>query len=339
PAPVAAPAVARAGDLLRGGEPVVLLIGGPACLEAGLNATSRISAATGAKALAETFPARLQRGAGLPAVERLAYRSDQATAQLAGHRHLILAGATAPVTFFAYPGEPSDLVPEGCRIHTLAEPGQDVVRALTDLADLVAPGTAPVPHPSRRPPLPSGPLTFANWADVIGALLPENAIISDESNTSGVLLPKATAGAPRHDLLTLTGGAIGQGMPVATGAAIAAPGRPVVTLQSDGSALYTISTLWTQARENLDVTTVVLNNRAYAILRLEFQRVGASSPGPEAARLLSLSPPDIDFVHLAEGFGVPATRATTAEELAAQFAEALRAPGPHLIDAVIPPVL
>jgi len=173
---------------------------------------------------------------------------------------------------------------------------------------------------------------------VIGALLPDNAIIADEANTSGLMLPAATAGAPRHDILTLTGGAIGYGMPVATGAAVAAPDRPVLNLQSDGSALYTISALWTQARENLNVTTVLLNNRAYAILRLELQRVGAASDGPKANDLLDLSRPDMDFVKIAEGMGVPATRATTAEELAEQLQRAFAEPGPHLIDAVVPPL-
>jgi len=200
-------------------------------------------------------------------------------------------------------------------------------------------GAPEVPAPPSSPPeLPSGPLRSDNWASVIGALLPENAIISDEANTSGLLLPYATAASPPHDVLTLTGGAIGQGLPVAIGAAIAAPHRPVVALQADGSALYTISALWTMAREQLDITVVILNNRAYAILQLELKRVGASVAGPKAQSLLDLSNPDIDFVAIAEGFGVPATRATTAEELAAQFSAAIAAPGPHLIDAVIPPL-
>jgi acetolactate synthase-1/2/3 large subunit len=195
---------------------------------------------------------------------------------------------------------------------------------------------APDPPASEGPPeLPSGPLRSDNWASVIGALLPENAIISDEANTSGVLLPAATAASPLHDVLTLTGGAIGQGLPVAVGAAIAAPHRPVVALQADGSALYTISALWTMAREQLDITVVVLNNRAYAILQLELQRVGASASGPKARSLLDLSNPDMDFVAIAQGLGVPAKRATTAEELATQFSTALADPGPHLIEAVL----
>jgi acetolactate synthase-1/2/3 large subunit len=337
PPALAETTVKAIADILRSGEPVALLAGGPACREAGLRAISRIAAATGAKPLIETFPARLERGAGLPTIERLGYLAEQAMQQLDGVAHVILAGAKAPVSFFAYPGKRSVLVPEGAQVHTLAELDHDVVGALEALADEVAGDTEPLLAQAERPALPSGPLTAQNWVEVIGALLPEGAIISDEANTSGWLLPAATAGSPRHDVLTLTGGAIGQGLPVATGAAVAAPDRPVIALQSDGSALYTISALWTQARENLNVTTVVLNNRAYAILRMELQRVGAQSSGPKANELLDLSRPDLDFVKIAKGMGVPATRATTAQELADQFRRALAEPGPHLIDAAVPP--
>jgi acetolactate synthase-1/2/3 large subunit len=326
-------------DVLRSGEPVALLIGGKACREAGLLATSRIAAATGARAFVETFPSRLERGAGLPTVERLGYLSEHVSHQLDGVKHVIVAGTRSPVSFFAYPGKPSDLVPEGAKVHVLAEIDEDVVEALNQVAELVAADTEPVLQQENRPTLPSGPLSLQNWVEVIGALLPEGAIIADEANTSGLLLPAATAGAPRHDVLTLTGGAIGFGIPVATGAAIAAPERPVVNLQADGSALYTISALWMQARENLNVTTVLLNNRAYAILRMELQRVGAEGSGPKANQLLDLSSPDMDFVKISEGLGVPATRATTAEELAEQFSRALAEPGPHLIDAAVPPLL
>ncbi len=339
PQPVDATTVKDVAAVFGTGEPVALLVGGGACREEGLRAAGRIGAATGAKVFVETFPARLERGAGLPAIERLGYLAEQVAYQLDGIKHVVVAGTKAPVSFFAYPGKASDLVPEGAQVHTLASAGQDVTRALNEVAELVAADTEPVLAPESRPALPSGPLTPQNWVEVIGALLPENAIIADEANTSGLLLPAATAGAPRHDVLTLTGGAIGYGMPVATGAAVAAPDRPVLNLQSDGSALYTISALWTQARENLNVTTVLLNNRAYAILRLELQRVGAASGGPKANDLLDLSRPDMDFVKIAEGMGVPATRATTAEELAEQLQRAFAEPGPHLIDAAVPPLL
>ncbi|MGC7099422.1 acetolactate synthase large subunit [Amycolatopsis lurida] len=331
--------VKQIAEVLRSGESAALLIGGAACRETGLRAASRIAVATGAKPFAEVFPARIERGAGLPTIERLGYLAEHVEYQLQDVKHLIVAGTKAPVSFFAYPGKASDLVPEGARVHTLAGLDADVVGALQDLADLVAADTEPVLQEENRPALPSGPLTPQNWVEVIGALLPDNAIIADEANTSGVLLPAATAGAPRHDVLTLTGGAIGQGIPVATGAAIAAPDRPVLNLQSDGSALYTISALWTQAREKSNVTTVLLNNRAYAILRMELQRVGADGSGPKAAELLDLSGPDMDFAKIAEGLGVPARRATTAEELADALRWALAEPGPHLIDTIVPPLV
>lgn len=309
------------------GERVVLLLGGYATTAAGLRAAARISAATGAKAFVETFPARLARGRGVPDIPRLGYFAELAQEQLRGTTHLFLAGARSPVAFFAYPGMPSDLVPEGAETRTLRS------GRLEQIADRL--GTPDPPASQGPPELPSGPLRSDNWASVIGALLPENAIISDEANTSGLLLPAATAGAPPHDVLTLTGGAIGQGLPVAVGAAIAAPHRPVIALQADGSALYTISALWTMAREQLDITVVILNNRAYAILQVELMRVGASAAGPKAQSLLDLSNPDIDFVAIAEGFGVPAKRATTAEELATHFGAAIAEPGPHLIDAAL----
>jgi acetolactate synthase I/II/III large subunit len=334
--PMLAPEVA---EVLRSGEPTVILVGGDATRRPGLAAATRIAQATGAHLLCETFPTRLERGAGVPAIDRLAYFGEAALAQLDGAKHLVLAGAKSPVSFFGYPDKPSDLVPSGCEVHVLAE-YTGAADALIALADELAPGsTAPVAE-LLRPQLPSGALTAASVADVVGALIPENVIVVDESNTSSIPLTAATAGAPAHDWLTLTGGAIGYGIPAAVGAAVAAPGRPVLCLESDGSAMYTISGLWTQAREKLDVTTVIYNNGAYDILRLELQRVGVgSAPGPKALDLLDLSRPTMDFVKIAEGMGVPARRATTVEE----FADALRAafaePGPHLIDAVVPSIV
>jgi acetolactate synthase-1/2/3 large subunit len=323
--------VTDAAVLLKShGDKAVLLLGGSATSAAGLRAAARISAATGARALVETFPARLARGQGVPDIPRLGYFAEMAQEQLRDARHLILVGARSPVAFFAYPNLPSDLVPNGAEVHAVPAGRVGEIADRLDAPEL--------PEPPLHPPeLPTGPLRSDNWVSVIGALLPENAIISDESNTSGLLLPDATAASPAHDVLTLTGGAIGQGLPVAVGAAIGAPHRPVIALQSDGSALYTISALWTMAREQLDVTVVLLDNRAYAILQLELKRVGASAGGPKAQSLLDLSNPSLDFVAIAEGFGVAAQRATTAEELATHFSAAIAEPGPHLIDVVIPP--
>ncbi len=335
----AVPAVRPSGDVagvLRSGEPTVMLIGGDATRGPGLAAAARIAQATGTRLLCETFPTRLERGAGVPAIDRLAYFAEAVAAQLDGAKHLVLAGAKSPVSFFAYPNMPSDLVPAGCEVHVLAEYG-GAADALTALADELAPGTTAPVAALSRPELPTGALTSASAAAVIGALLPEGAIVVDESNTSGLALEKATAGSPAHDWLTLTGGAIGYGIPTAVGAAVAAPDRPVLCLESDGSAMYTISGLWTQARENLNVTTVLYDNSAYDILRIELQRVGAgSAPGPKALNLLDLSGPTMDFVKIAEGMGVPARRVSTAEELADALNAAFAEPGPHLIDAVVP---
>jgi acetolactate synthase-1/2/3 large subunit len=338
PEEVPAEMIMTAAAAIRSAQPCVLLLGGPATRVAGLLAGSRIAAGTGARLLCETFPARLARGGGLPAVDRLAYLAEGAAAQLDGARHLILAGARSPVSFFAYPGKPSDLVPTGCQVHQLGTPAQDVTSALTRLADLVAPGGVAVAGPTRRPTLPTGDLTGESVAQVIGALLPDRAIVTDEANTAGLWLPAATAGGPRHDWLTLTGGAIGQGLPLAAGAAVACPDRPVLCLEADGSAMYTISALWTHAREELNVTTVIFNNRRYDILNMELGRVAAAAAGPRASALFDLSRPDLDFVSLATGMGVPASRATTAEELAKQLAHALTEPGPHLVDAILPPL-
>jgi acetolactate synthase I/II/III large subunit len=334
--PVAEETLSAVADVLRRGEPCVLLLGGAALRRPGLEAASRIAASGYARLIGETFPARVERGAGIPPLERLAYLTEMASAQLADARHLILAGARAPVSFFAYPDRPSSPIPGGCDVHVLAEAADDAAAALAALADLVAPDAKPVPQQPRRPALPDGDLTGESAAAVIGALLPEGAIVCDEANTSGIWLPAATAGGPPHDWLALTGGAIGQGLPLATGAAIACPGRSVLALEADGSAMYTISALWTHAREQLDITTIIFSNKRYAILGMELDRVGATAGGEAARRLFDLSQPDLDFAALAAGMGVPAARAHTAGELADQLRKALAEPGPHLIEALVP---
>ncbi len=329
-------AVAEVAGVLDSGEPAALLVGGGACRERALVAASRIAEATGAKFMCETFPARLERGAGLPEPTRLAYLGEMAAKQLDGLRHLVLVDTRSPASFFAYPDKPSDLVPEGCELHVLATAAQDPTAALEALADVLgAPADGARLRESQRPELPAGPLTARGMGDVIGHLLPEGAIVSDEANTSAVYPTKATAGAPRHDWLCLTGGSIGQGLPVALGAAIACPDRPVVALQADGSAMYTLQAWWTMAREGLDVTTVLIDNRSYAVLNMELERVGAEAAGERSRAMLELTRPELDFVALASGMGIPATRATTCEEFAEQLADALATPGPALVDAVI----
>jgi acetolactate synthase-1/2/3 large subunit len=328
--------VAAAVAALRSGEPTALLLGGKALRERGLRAASRIAQATGAKLLCETFPARLERGAGLPEVERLAYLAEFAAAQMQDLRHLVLVDAKAPVSFFAYPNFPSELAPEGCEIRELVGDSALVPDALVALADaLGAPPDGALLAAAARPDRPTGALTAQTIAQAIGALLPEGAIVSDEAQTGGLFVSGATAGAPRHDWLTLTGGAIGQGMPVATGAAVACPDRKVLNLEADGSAMYTLQSLWTQARENLDVTTVIFDNGAYAILSLELSRVGARTDG-SAADQLDISRPPLDFVSLARGMGVDGVRVESADDFVTALERSLNEPGPYLIDAVIP---
>ncbi|MEI6620877.1 MAG: acetolactate synthase large subunit [Actinomycetes bacterium] len=330
-------ALDRAVTALRTGEPTALLLGGAALCEQGLLAAARITEATGAKLLAETFPTRLERGAGVPAVERIAYLAEMASVQLLGLRHLIIVDSKAPVSFFAYPDKASYLVPDDCLVQVLADPTQDAIGSLSALATALGVDDANVALTVLAPPeLPTGDLTVESAAKVIGALLPEGAIVSDEANTSGLLLPMHTAASPRHSWLCLTGGSIGQGLPVAVGAAIACPDRPVIALEADGSSLYTIQSLWTAAREKLDLTAVIFNNSSYAILNMELSRVGAQVGGPLAKRLLDLGDPDLDFVAISTGLGVPAVRVSTAEEFAQALTTALSEDGPHLIEAMVP---
>jgi acetolactate synthase I/II/III large subunit len=329
--------IEAAASTLRDSRQTGVLLGGKALRERGLIAAARIAAVTGAKLFAERSMPRLARGVGLPAVERLGYWPKAATSQLDGLEHLILADAKPPVAWFAYPGEKSSLVSGGCELHELSSPSSDVLKSLEALVEaLDAAGEAPVLQAGSVPPPPDGPLTAEKACQAIGAILPEGAILSDEAITSAAALPASTAGAPRHDWLSLTGGAIGQGLPVAVGAAIACPDRPVFALEADGSALYTIQSLWTMAREQLDVTVVIFNNRAYGILGAELARLDGQRTGQKARAMLDLAEPDLDFVALGAGFGVPSRRADTGEQLIDALKQAVADPGPHLIEAVLP---
>lgn len=332
-------AVARIRDVLRTGRKVAVLLGGAALYGRGLQLAGQLAAGTGARLFAPVFPARIERGAGLPKVERLAYLAEMTATQLRGFDHLVLIDAVAPVSFFAYPGKKSYLVPEGCQVHRLFADGEDVVESLAALVDSLNIGHWPIDaQPAHRPGLPDGALTAESACRVVAALLPERAIVVDESLTSGATFTAASAGAAPHDVLTLTGGAIGFGLPACVGAAVACPDRPVIGLQADGSAMYTLQALWTMAREQLDVTVVIFNNRSYGILAVELQRVGAAAAGPAARDQLDLARPALDFAALAAGMGVPATVARSAREFAVQLSNALAEPGPHLIEAQVPPV-
>lgn len=337
PAPkAAAAAIAAAAEALKSGKPAALFLGGMALREAALHEAGRIAAATGARLLCETFPARLQRGAGRVSVERLPYFGEMAAEVLKDIRELIFVGARPPVAFFAYPEKPGWLSPSEARLTTLADPREDATAALAALADrLKAPaehGRAQVPF---APSAPDGKLDPAGIGAALAALMPEHAIVSDEAATAGLALFPMTMGAPRHDWMTLTGGSIGQGLPLGIGAAVARPDRKVICLQADGSAMYTVQALWTMAREDLDVTTIIVNNGSYAILTIELARVGAGEAGAKARSLLDLTNPAIDWTAIAKGMGVPAERATTSEGFHAALKAALAVKGPRLVEAVI----
>jgi acetolactate synthase-1/2/3 large subunit len=334
PRPSADRIEAAARQLRKSARPA-LLLGLGALREAGLRAAARVAAATGASLLCEVFPTRIERGAGLPRLEKLPYFPEQAQQRLAGCDALVLAGARDPVSFFGYPGIASQIAPEGAGI-PLATPDEDAAAALVDLADaLGAPARAPTLPDLPLPPAPRGALTPAALGAALARLQPEGAILVDEGATSGLAYFAAAEAAPPHSYLALTGGAIGQGLPCATGAALACPQRKVISLQADGSGLYTLQALWTQAREQLDVVTLICANRAYRILQVELARAGIAEPGPTARSLTDLSHPALDWTALARGFGVPATRAQTAEELMQTLAAALATPGPSLIEAIL----
>lgn len=335
PSPVAAEAVERVAQALRAGRKAAVLMRGASLQPDALAAAGRVAQATGCRLLADTFAPRCARGAGVVEVERIPYFAEQIVEFFQDTDLLILVGAKPPVTFFAYPGKPSWCLPEGCRVEYLAHAHEDGPGALEALADALGGKPAAVPG-LALPDLPSGPLNAYTVGQAIAHLMPEGTIISDDGATSSGGTMLATVHARPHDHLALTGGAIGQGMPLAVGAAIACPGRKVVTLTGDGSGMYTLQALWTQARERLDVVTVVFSNRAYLILKVELGRVGAGEGGPKANSVLDISTPPMDWVHLAEGMGVEASRATTIEQFNDQFADAMRrSDGPRLIEVVL----
>jgi acetolactate synthase-1/2/3 large subunit len=327
--------VTHAAQLLRRGGPALLVLGGNAVSSAAaLEQAHRVAAATGARLIAQGANARMARGQGRVAVDRVPYVVDTAIKALAGTRQVILVGARKPVTFFAYPNKPGTSVPPDADVHVLARPDQDAAEALARLVDELGAPRAAVPDPGPRPVPGRGAPTPEAVAATVGALLPEGAIVVDEAVSFGRgFFPLTYAAAP-HDWLAGCGGAIGSGPPIATGAAIGAPGRRVVGLQADGSAMYTLQALWTQAREKLDVTTILLSNRKYQILLGELANVGAN-PGRTALDMMDLGNPDIDWVRLANGMGVEAARAGTCEVLGDLLAQSFARKGPFLIELTI----
>ena len=328
-------AVDEVASVLMGDEPCVILMNGHITSDKS-ELADRIAQATGARVIMDTFIPRLQRGAGRAELLRLPYFGEQAAEVLEGTRHIILCSSQPPVTFFAYPDKPNWLTPEGCALHTLVERDQDVVGALEALAEKVGADRVETNLVTlERPELPKGELNPMSIGASLANQFPEDAIVVDEGGTCGGGATMLTRTCPPHDWLMLTGGSIGYGMPCATGAAVASPDRRVICLQADGGGMYTVQALWTQARERLDVTTIIFANQKYSILQIEFGRVGAHNPGPKAMSMLDLGNPELNWVSLAEGMGVPAWRVKTAEEFNKALAESLRTPGPTLIEAMI----
>jgi acetolactate synthase-1/2/3 large subunit len=336
--PATAPqaAIDEAAELLRNGKRSALLLRGRALRGSGLEAAGRIAAKTGARLLSDTFAPHVEAGAGRVPVERLPYFAEQIVDTLSKVEQMILVGSKPPVSFFAYPGKRSWCAPDGCQFAQLAHEHEDGVQALEALDAALG---GPAPQLARIPlllsDLPKGPLNALAVAQAITHLTPEHAILADESATSGLQLAMLMARARPHDQLAITGGSIGLGLPMALGAAIACPDRKVVCTHGDGGAAYTLQALWSMAREKQDVTVVIYANRSYAILNIELQRVGAGGVGPKALSMLDLHNPEMNWTKIAEGLGVEASRATTAEEFNAQYASAMKQRGPRLIEAMI----
>jgi len=335
PRPEAVSEAARA--LASLGARAVLLLGADGVGERAREAASAIAHKTGCRLLAEFYNARMPGGRGRVRVDRLPYAVDAALEKLAGAKCLVLAGAADPIAFFAYPGKPSELKPVGCRTLTLADARDDVPSALEALRDELGADSAPrrsAPPPDAEVLRSAGALNADLIGDVLAAVLPENAIVVDEAVTTGRAFGPRFAAAAPHDWLAVMGGAIGFGLPAALGAAIAAPGRPVLALEGDGSAMYTLQALWSIARESLPVVAVIFANRAYRILQGELQGVGAQIGGPKAEAMLRLDRPALDWVALANGHGVPAATVRTADELVREVRRGFASGGPYLIEVV-----
>jgi acetolactate synthase-1/2/3 large subunit len=325
--------VDEAAKMLRSGVRTAILLSGGALHGEGLAAAGRVAAATNARLFAPYPFARMERGAGRPNVERIAYILDQATEQLREFRQLILVGCSVPISYFATPGKRSGPVAPDCHTFTLTTASEDSVAALGALSEALGiRGKPAIEGAAVRPPVPTGAVTLAGLAAAVGALLPAGTIVVDESMTSGRDLMPATKGAPPHDWLVNSGGSIGIAMPLAVGAAVACPGRRVLCLSADGSGMYTLQALWTMAREGLKVTTVVYANRVYGVLKREFSYLGVGDPGPRATALFEIGRPNLDWVSLARGMGVPASRIRSLDDFVTSLRAGFEADGPTLIE-------
>jgi acetolactate synthase I/II/III large subunit len=339
--PLEPSSIESAASRLRTFHRVALMLGGRALREPGLKAAARIRKRIGSDLLAPTLPGYMERGPGLPIVERLPYFPEQAVDMISRYEVVLFAGAPEPVTFFGYPGVRSRILSDEQERIILCTDRQNVVEALECLADALGAPSHPTVddhllRKPKRPEIPGGELTAEKACLTLAAMQPENSIIVDEAVTTGFFYFSPPFALPAYSVMTVSGGSIGQGIPCATGAAIACPDRPVIDLQADGSALYTVQALWTQAREGLNVTTLICSNRSYRILQMELSRSGIAPNGPNAQALTELTKPPIDWVRIAEGFGVPGVTVSTAEDLTRELNKALTEPGPHLIEMLLP---
>ena len=327
-----------AATVRRHGARAMLLLGGSALDEKSVAAAARLAAATGVRIAAESFNARTARGAGRLFIPRIPYFGEAAEAFLADVDALLLVESREPANFFGYPGRRGRPLPAQAAVSTVAAPGQDGASAMAALAELLASATVVALPATTLPERPSGPIHAASFAAALARRMPEGAVFCDESITASFALPQALAAAAPHDALDLMGGAIGGALPLATGAALGSPDRRVICASGDGSAMYTIQALWTQARENLDVTTIICANRSYAILAYEHLQIEGRPPGPRALPVLSIDQPVLGFTALARGLGVESQSVDTAEALDAALAAATTRRGPFLIEAVFAPM-
>ncbi|MEM7189619.1 MAG: acetolactate synthase large subunit [Pseudomonadota bacterium] len=327
------PAAIEAAAAHLGGPESLIILGGAALLAENVEMAGRISAKTGCGLLTEWSNAKLERGAGRVSVNRIPYPVEQALEVLAPYKRIVLVGSRRPVAFFAYPNKPGILTADDVEFVEMCDWGADMTAGLAALADAVGATDTPPAGVAEamRPDVPDGPLTPDSIARVLGNLIPENAIVVDESVTTGRQFFSQTAGAPHHTWLNNRGGSIGYGLPCAIGAAIACPDRKVLALEGDGSAMYTVQGLWTIAREELDITVLVFANHSYRILHGELRNVGVENPGPRAQDMLTLNRPDLDWVDMARGMGVEGEKVTDTQALFRALEEGLERSGPYLV--------
>lgn len=329
--------VKAAAQMLTNGKSTIILLGNMGLHENSQLLVDKISQATGARVMCDTFTTRWPRGEGRCEVERLGYFAEQATEQLGATEQLIMVGTKAPVAFFAYPGKASEFYPEGCALHTLTDQNQDAEEALTRLCEAVSANDfQPRRIKLKKQGAGSGELNQFTIGQTVAEYLPTDAIIVDEGATSGGGSFVNTAASEPHDWISLTGGSIGFGLPTSIGAAVACPDRKVVCLHGDGGAMYTIQSLWTMARENLNICVIIFANRKYQILQVELARVGAQSMNKKTLDMLDIGNPDLNFVKLSEGMGVKANRAATIDEFNTLYLDAMKTEGPQLIEVMLP---